>query len=520
MAAPLARQANPGARSWQGSGPRIGPDARVVVHSVPMADLLLLQPHTELFDSLKSAPTLPLALLSAARLAAAEFEVELLDQRVERDWRGALAAAVRGGCRAVGITSVTGRQLLHAAEAARAAKELGATVIWGGVHASLLDEQVLRDGLADVVVRGEGEQTLLELMRALARQQPLQAVDGLSLLRDGSLQRTPDRPFADLGALPDVPYHLAGPRYLFSRRGRPTLYLETSRGCPHGCTYCYNTAYHNRRWRGEPADSVLGRIDRALAALPGVRHLSLVDDNFFTDRKRALAIAEGLAERGRDLTFQVQGASVSDLDRLAAAELALLARSGCARLDMGVETGSPRILASVGKQLDLGAVRRVNRLLREHGMVPWYNFMAGFPGETEEDLSATIDLILELTKDNPAALVSPVYCLAPYPGTRIFDQSRASGVRFPEHTEAWAGFSLDRPHDPSVGRARAEFLSALYFYSIFIDGKIEEYDTIPGLALAARLYRPLARWRLERRFFSLSPERRLSEWIVSRRHAR
>ena len=485
-----------------------------------MVDLLLVQPHTELFDSLKSAPTLPLALLSAARLAATEFEVTLLDQRVERDWRGALTRTIRHGCRVVGLTSVTGRQLVHAAEVARAARELGAKVIWGGVHATLLGEQVLADGLADVVVRGEGEQTLLELMRALARGQPLDAVDGLTLIRDGETVRTPDRKFADLNTLPDVPYHLAGSRYLFSRKGRPTLYLETSRGCPHGCTYCYNSVYHRRRWRGEAAVSVLQRIERVLAALPGVRHLSLVDDNFFTDRERAMAIAEGLAARGRDLTYQVQGASVNDLDRLDDDALALLARSGCVRVDMGVESGSERILASVGKRLELHAVRRVNRRLRRFDIVPWYNFMSGFPGETEQDVSATIELILELTADNPAALVSPVYCLAPYPGTRMFEQAREAGVCFPQRTEDWGSFSLDHPHDPAVGPQRAEFLSALYFYSIFIDDKIAEYDTVPGLALAARLYRPLARLRLKRRFFSLSPERWLGDWLVARRHAR
>jgi len=475
---------------------------------------VLIQPRTEIFDSLKSGPTLPLSLLSAVRLAVKEFDVSLVDQRIDADWRSTLEKAIRNGAWATAITSVTGRQLIYAAQAAQLSKKLGAKVIWGGVHATLLDWQVLKDGLADIVVRGEGEVTLLELLHALKQETPLDAVQGISFLKEGRLVRTSDRKFIDLASMPDVPYQLAGEAYVFSRKGRKALYFETSRGCPNACDYCYNTAFHKRRWRPEPGASVLGRLTRLKRNFPQVGHISIVDDNFLADRKRALEIASGLLKLDLGLTYQVQGANVNDVDRLSEHDLHLLKRSGCVRLDMGVESGSKKIIAQMNKRLDLGAVQRVNKKLKEHGIVPWYNFMAGFPGETKEDLYSTLSLLLDLTRRNPDALVSPIYCLAPYPGTNMYSKAVDLGVEFPKTTRDWGRFSLDKPLAPGMSEVDIETLASLYFFSIFVDKKIDEYDTFPGIALAARLYRPIARFRLSRLLLKPAPEKTIFEILV------
>ncbi|MEI7528441.1 MAG: cobalamin B12-binding domain-containing protein, partial [Elusimicrobiota bacterium] len=132
-------------------------------------NLVLIQPGIGDMDMFRANPTPPLGLLCAASLVCAEFEVRIVDQRAEADWRAALARAIDGGTVAVGLTAMTGGMILNALEAARLARGLcGAPLIWGGIHASLRPAQTAAHGLADYVVEGEGELALAELARRLA----------------------------------------------------------------------------------------------------------------------------------------------------------------------------------------------------------------------------------------------------------------------------------------------------------------------------------------------------------------
>jgi len=478
--------------------------------------IVLVQPMTNVFDAGKSRPTPPLSLLAACRLAARERKVRLVDQRTRGDWRRELGRLLDDKPHFVGLTSVTGSQLSSAVEIAGFIRERApkTTIVWGGIHATLFPEQVLESSLADVVIRGEGEQTLLELSRLPAAGQNPAGMAGVSYRTDGAVRHEPERPFLDLAALPDVDLGLAPGGDYFLVEKRPATYVETSRGCPMSCAYCYNAVFHHSRWRGEPAATVLERWRRLRRDRPHIVHLSIVDDNFFGSKRRALELAEGLGREGAPFTFQIQGAEVAVLDQFSDEEIDLLRRAGCVRLDMGVESGSPRLLADVNKKLAPDQVRRLNRRLAAAGITAWYNFLAGMPGETADDLQASLGLMEQLLTDNPAALVSPFYLYAPYPGTALFAKARDLGYRPPDKLDGWAGLHDGRLPVPWIDARRRRRLAAIYFTSIFVDRKLELYDTHPLYRLAARLYRPLARWRLRRRWFGLMPERRLFEKLV------
>jgi len=478
--------------------------------------IVLVQPMTNIFDAGKSRPTPPLSLLAAARLAAARYRVAIVDQRADPAWRDRLARLVEQRPLLVGFTSVTGSQLDHALAAARQVRQHAPRVplVWGGIHASLFPEQVLADPAADYVVRGEGEQTLAELADALADGRGPDGIAGLSFRIAEGLRHAENRPFVDLDAMPDIDLSLAPGGDHFLVEGRPATYVETSRGCPMGCAYCYNAAFHQRRWRGESPAGVLERWRRLRRERPHVVHLSIVDDNFFGDPRRALRLAEGLAREGAPFRFQIQGAEVAVLDRFSDDELALLRQAGCVRLDMGVESGSARLLAAVDKHLEPEQVLAVNRRLARHGITAWYNFLAGMPGETDADLDASFALMLRLLRENPAALISPFYLYAPYPGTRLFDRSRGLGYAPPDRLDGWAGLHDGRLAVPWIDPVRRQRLAAAYFASIFVDRKLEVYDTKPLFRVLARWYRPVARWRLARRFFRWMPERWLFEKLV------
>lgn len=478
--------------------------------------IVLIQPMTNIFDAGKSRPTPPLSLLAAARLAAARHEVRIVDQRATPHWRRELETLLRAKPLLVGVTSVTGSQLDHALAAARFVHQTAPQVplVWGGIHATLFPEQVLADPAADLVIRGEGEHTLAQLADALAEGRGPHGIAGVSYRDNGQVRHADDRSFVDLDAMPDVDLSLAPGGDHFLVEGRPATYVETSRGCPNRCAYCYNAVFHHRRWRGEKPATVLDRWRRLRRERPHIVHLSIVDDNFFGNPKRALDLAEGLVREGAPFRYQVQGAEVAMLDGFDDDQLALLRRSGCVRLDMGVESGSARLLESVDKRLSPDQVRRVNRRLAACGITAWYNFLAGMPGETDADLDASFALMLQLLRDNPQALVSPFYLYAPYPGTALFERSQELGYRPPARLDGWAGLHDGRLAVPWIDPARRRELAGAYFASIFVDRKLAVYDTKPLFRLAARLYRPIARWRLTRRFFRWMPERWLFEKLV------
>ncbi|MHA1568579.1 MAG: B12-binding domain-containing radical SAM protein, partial [Alphaproteobacteria bacterium] len=465
--------------------------------------IVLIQPMTNVFDAGKLRPTPPLSLLAAVRLASPAHEVRLIDLRAQPDWRVRLAELLAQKPLLAATTSVTGNQLNSALEVVRFCKQRAPAtpLVWGGVHATLFPDQVLDEPAVDIVVRGEGERTMAELADALAAGRGPEGIAGVSYRRDGEKAHEPERDFVDLAAMPDVDLDLPPGGDHFLVEGRPATYVETSRGCPMHCAYCYNAAFHHSRWRGEPAEGVLDRWRRLRRDRPHIAHLSIVDDNYFGKKNHALRIAEGLAREGAPFTYQVQGAEVKVLAKMSDDELRLLKDSGCVRLDMGVESGSRRMLEAVEKCLDPDDVLAVNRRLARVGITGWYNFLAGMPGETDRDISASLTLMLRLLDENPAALVSPFYLYAPYPGTALFERSRQDGYEPPRRLDGWAGLHSGTAPVPWIDRARRRTLSAAYFASIFVDRKLEVYDTRFLYRLAARLYRPIARWRLRRRFF-------------------
>ncbi len=470
--------------------------------------IVLVQPMTNVFDAGKSKPTPPLSLLAAARLAARRHTVKMIDLRFHTDWRWRLGQLLEKSPALVGVTSVTGAQLASAVAVTRFVKARTPTtpVVWGGVHATLFPDQVLDEPSVDFVVRGEGEATLAELADALALGKQPVGIDGVSRRVVNDTVHEPLRAFVDLAAMPDIDLSLPPGGDHFLVEGRPATYVETSRGCPMRCAYCYNAVFHQSKWRGEPSDSVLERWRRLRSERPHIKHLSIVDDNYFGKKTHALAIAEGLAKEGAPFTYQVQGAEVAVLAQLSDSELELLKASGCTRLDMGVESGSRRLLKEVNKRLDPDDVLKVNQRLAAAGITGWYNFLAGVPGETEADLNASLDLMLRLLRENRRALVSPFYLYAPYPGTDLFARAQKMGYEPPDNLEGWSGLHSGTAPVPWINDARRHRLSAMYFTSIFVDHKLEVYDTRFLYRLAAKLYRPIARWRLRHRNFNLMPE--------------
>ena len=306
------------------------------------------------------------------------------------------------------------------------AKQSGAKVVIGGPDPPHHAASYLDAG-ADVVVIGEGEQTLEELIVALsasakatARQAAapdLAKINGIVFKGDnGKAASTPARallpdldgqPYPDREAI-DLPRYLSAWR---DRHGSGTVSLITARGCPYTCTWCSRSVFgetHRRRSVGNVADEVEAIVDRYHP-----ERLWYADDVFAIHRTWTISYAQELERRRIRLPFEC----ISRAERIDDDVAAALASLGCFRVWIGSESGSQRILDAMKRKVSVEQVRDSARRLRRHGIEVGMFIMLGYDGERMEDLQATVDHLKHTAPDVFLTTVS-----YPIKGTPYYDQ--------------------------------------------------------------------------------------------------
>src|SRR5580698_7034549 len=241
----------------------------------------------------------PLCLLSlAGSLREAGYEPCLIDGALDRDFSATVAREISGAL-CFGVSLLTGPMICDAMDVARLVRKLrpALPIIFGGWHPSLVSGQTLREDFVDVVVRHQGEKTLVEILQRFEAGSTLDLVQGCWFKRDGRIIQNPDRPATPLSALPAPAYDMIDFDAYERVSGERKLPYATSTGCPYACNYCTDMVFYNRRFN--PYD-----VDRVVAELTGLvkRHnlaeIALVDSNFLVDVHRAVAIARGFIDSG------------------------------------------------------------------------------------------------------------------------------------------------------------------------------------------------------------------------------
>ncbi len=471
--------------------------------------ILLMQPAVGEWDDMRTAPSLPLALIHAASLAAQEYEVEIFDRRLHRpeEWEAALEARIDDDLMLVGATAFTGPMIQSSIDMCRVIRRArpDIPIVWGGIHASLLPQQTAESELADYVIQGEGELPLRDLARALEIGHVPEGVPGLWYRSrdEGRVVGHAPGAWAKLDDMPPPPWHLVDvERYLPRYQGRKSTYFQSSRGCPLPCTYCYNVVFNKRKWRSLSPEATVRQIHHLVDSY-GVEDIYFVDDMFFTNIKRARAIAEALIDV--PVTWQVQGVDIMGMKRMTDDDYRLIVDSGCKRLTCGIESGAPRLREYVRKQGTVEDVVEVTTRLARFPIQLYYSFMCGIPTESIAEVRMTVELIFQLLRLNPNLHVSPLYNFTPYPGTELFDTAVEMGMAAPTRLEDWARF---RHEQTNLFPERRDFYESLYFTSLFVDHKTRDYDVPWAVRMLADLYRPVARFRTRHLFFRGLVERR------------
>jgi len=376
-----------------------------------------------------------------------DFEVRIFDRSVESN---TLKKIKRFSPDVVGVSSFTGPNILDGIHVSERVKEyFGENVItvWGGIHPSLLPEQTLENKHIDIVVRGEGEYTFGNLLHALRDNNPLEEVMGIGFKENGRIHLTEEAPLIeDLDALPFPAWDMIDPKK-YSKFETPFV---TSRGCPHRCAFCYNQKYNRGCWRGMSAERTLELIEY-LEGFTRIRRLKFYDDNFTSDRERFYNIMDGL-RRDYPMFVETRAHYVNK------EFIEKLMRSSDPYVLIGVESGSPRMLERLKKDVTVSQIRDAFKLLNANGIDTTASFMIGLPGETVEDMEKTLRFVDEL---KPTKYTCCLY--TPYPGSPLYDELVESGVfNPPSSLEEWGMYSSLERAAINVSEIESEILEKTY----------------------------------------------------------
>jgi len=419
-------------------------------------------------------PQVPLALLHiAASLRQDGFNVRILDMRLE-DYRQINV----GNPVFVGISCMSGLQIKYALEFAKfvRAQNPSCPLVWGGVHPTLLPEQTAKNDFVDIVVRGEGELIVKDLAVALALNRPLEDVAGITYTVNDLIRSNPNGKVIDLDAIPlALPYDLLQmDKYPSFKSGR--FHIQTSRGCPHRCGFCYNSIFNKNQWRGKSAKRVLDEIEFILKKYPNIKIIDPIDDNVFVDESRVKEICTGLLERNLNVHWRAN----CRFDYLATYDkdfLELLEKAGCIELDFGGESGSNRLQQLICKDVTADEMLRSVENLRcwAPSIEPYVSWMSGLPGETDEDLEDTFNLMDRMRDVNPKTQHYGIFVYTPFPSTVM--QYLPSEFVPPQSLEDWGNVEVFHFNPPWHSKAQIEKLhtiSAVTRLAFYPEARIKE----------------------------------------------
>lgn len=365
-------------------------------------------------EIMKPYPTLGLLYISS-HLKSKGFDVALFDSTFE-DLKSFAAYVQRERPGVVGLycNLMTKQNVLKMIPICRQA---GATVLLGGPEPISYVTEYLQAG-AHIVVAGEGELTLEELIPHLARhgKEKLDEIAGIAFLDEGgNVVRTAPRPqIQDLDAQP-WPDREAIPmrRYLDTWRehhGLSSVSLITARGCPYTCTWCSHTVFGHTHRRRSPQD-----VAEEVAWIKETYdpdQLWYADDVFTIAHRWFLQFAGELRKRNLRIPFEC----ISRADRLNEEIIDTLADIGCYRLWIGSESGSQRILDAMKRKAQVEDVQAKTQMLQERGIEVGMFIMLGYEGEKVSDIEATVD---HLKKASPDVFLTTV--AYPIKGTPYYD---------------------------------------------------------------------------------------------------
>ena len=450
--------------------------------------------------------TMPLALLAiGSELDPNLYEVVTIDARLDSDAENTVLSHMHDAL-CLGITVLTGAPISDALRVSRAAKLARPTipVVWGGWHPSMFASECLLEQSVDVTVRGQGEETFVEIVRRLAEGRSLEGCEGCTIrLPNGAIHENPARSLAQVEKFRAHDYGLIPVERYFELKGKRQLDFISSQGCNFRCAFCSDPFVYGRNWVGlEPV-----RMAMRLKELWDRYHFDDVnfqDETFFTKADRVRALADRIVHSGMNITWAATMRADQGI-RLPDEVWVLCKQSGLRRLLVGVESGSNEVLKRIRKDIKIEQVYETAEKMLRFGIAGHFPFIVGFPDESDADIRASLDCAKRLRAMSPEFL-TPIFYFKPYPGSALVIEAVARGFRLPRTLEAWAKFDyVAGEPGPWVSPEKFELIERFKFFHELAWKRVSR---------SKRILQKLARYRCDNDNYRWPVEMFFDRWLV------
>ncbi len=341
---------------------------------------------------------------------------------------------------------------------ARRCKEIkpDVKIVFGGPQATFTDQETIKSfPYVDVIVRGEAEGTIVQVVEALSNSRDLHEVPGVTFRDQRGIVRTPPAPLIeDLYALPEPVYNL-----FLSMHKVDIIPVEEGRGCPYNCSFCCANQFWRRTFRMRSAERIVGLIKRLTVDYGNERLFFFTQDTPFLSRDRMAQLCEAIKRENVNIRWKCY----SRIDLLDKDILHRMADAGCEGIFLGIESGSARMQELIGKKLNLSRVIETARCITDQGINYTASFIIGFPDEKLEDLEQTINLLMELKYSSGKCQEIQFHRLNPLVGSRLYEEY---GTEMQFDGNFWGAWSYNKLCDEDVKMVREypELFPSFYYY--------------------------------------------------------
>lgn len=292
-------------------------------------------------------------------------------------------------------------------------------IIIGGIHTSVMYEQIIEKYPHVIAVIGEGEYTVSELVNAIESSAALETVDGIAFYKNGCVVQTKPRELInDLDSVP-FPKHEV---FFDNEPNRTVGHIITSRGCPYDCSFCCLKVISRRKYRKRNITNVVTEIKYLKQKYPRLKHIQIHDDTFLLDNLRVIHFCKMAIDANLELTFECS----ARVKPISSEMFYWMERAGFTKIMFGLETGSEKLLKSIHKNVTKNDVINLFEILKPFKFAITTFLMCGFPGEDNKTISETIKLV-QTTQKIHYNWIAGVGKLWVYPGTEVYDLMKNAG---------------------------------------------------------------------------------------------
>jgi radical SAM superfamily enzyme YgiQ (UPF0313 family) len=464
---------------------------------------------------------LPLSILAIAAVLEGKEEYAIVDGNIDPQPTESLIDLIKERpVELLAVTVMPGPQTVGAVATCREvrARFPQLPIVWGGYFATNYTAAVLNASYVDYAVRGQGEQTFLELLEAIRGLRDFKNINGLSYKDTDAIARhNPERPMRSPDNFPWYPYHrIPAEKYLLPTfLGRRTAVHQASIGCPFRCNFCGVVNFSGSREKMESPARTEAML-RHLAQTYGVDAIQFYDNNFFLREEHTRELADRMAPLG--MRWWCEGRT-DIMMKYSDATFEAIRRAGCAMIFFGAESGSNENLKEMNKDLCAEDTLALASRIRRFGIVPEFSIIFGNPKDPEGDTRECIKFIRQLKRLNPdSEIIVEHYTPVPQ-RARMYGDIKDS-FQFPTTpdewtTESWQRFATQK--DPQTPWLRPRTKQLIDNFELVVSSR---WPTVQDIRLPnwGRLaLKALSSWRYRLGFYAAPLELKWAQQVIELR---